>query len=183
MKCNAMMMNLTEQDMLELWKMRLGLTQSRRDCVIEREDGEDFDAKLLMDIRQWYASLLASAVTDWLPVEDVSDKLDVKTSDDGVVTVVLPDNCVRPVAFHVRGWKCDAAQFHVSGTIVAKQQDVEWLKGDSSRPIAVVDDTVISLYSVKSGEKAVVDKALCVVKPTDGSYIFSEEALQTMPNI
>lgn len=218
------MINLSEDEMLDLWKTRIGLMQARRDCTIEREDGIDLDGELLVEIQQWYATLLATAPVEWLPTEDLaaatvtaaddtedddadddseSDTADDEDSDDttvtdtaittselevttdaaGVVTVVLPSRFVRPVAWHVEGWACDVVTFHAPDSVVARQQAVEWLRGGGARPVAVLHADCLKLYSVAPGDTATVDKAISVVRPDDGSYQFSQEALSTMPSM
>lgn len=176
------MMNLTEAEMLELWKLRFNMMPARRDCVVERVDGADIDGKLMIDIRQWYATLLATAPIEWLPVEDVVGDVVAQVSVNGVISVVMPDRCVRPVAWHVKSWATDVTQFHSPDSLVGRQQTVEWLRGCDARPVAVVNGNVLKLYSSSDGIKAAVDKAQCVVRPADGSFQFSEEALSTIPN-
>lgn len=178
-RCKTMMLNLTEQEMLDMWKLRIGLTQARRDCTVEREDGIDVDALLLSDIRQWYAHTLASAPTHLLPVEDVAGSVFADIATDGSITVELPDNCVRPLCWHVEGWECDVTTFHSPDSLIAMQQSVKWLRGNEARPIAVLHDSVLKLYSVTPGFGGDIDKALCVVRPADGSYQFGSELIST----
>lgn len=181
MKCKTMMLDLSEKEMLDLWKLKTGFMQARNDCSVEREDSVDLDGKLMVDIRQWYANLLKTAPADWLPVEDVTDEIFTDTDVDGTITVTLPDNCVRPLAWHVEGWATDVAEFYEPNSVVGKQQTVEWLRGTESHPVAILTGVTLRLYSVAPGAGGAVDKALCVVKPTDGTYQFSEEALSTIP--
>ena len=111
-----MMISLDEEDMLELWKTRLRLLPARRDCVIERDDGIDIDQVLLQDIKEWYAWLLWHGNVAWLPVEDVSNDVMAQIDDEGVVTVSLPSQCVRPVEWKLGGWKCGVTRFYQTGT-------------------------------------------------------------------
>ncbi len=178
-RCKAMMLNLTEQEMLDLWKLRLGLTQARRDCTVEREDGINVDALLLSDIRLWYARTLASAPAHLLPVEDVAEKVFADIGTDGTITVNLSDNCVRPLCWHVEGWERDVTTFHSPDSLIAMQQSVKWLRGNEARPVAVLHGSVLKLYSVDPGLGGGIDKALCVVRPADGSYQFGSELIST----
>ena len=178
-RCKTMMLNLTEQEMLDLWKLRIGLTQARRDCTMEREDGIDADALLLSDIRQWYAHTLALAPTHLLPVEDVAGSVFADIATDGSITVKLPDNCVRPLCWHIEGWERDVTTFHSPDSLIAMQQSVKWLRGNEAHPIAVLHDSVLKLYSVTPGFGGDIDKALCVVRPADGSYQFGSELIST----
>lgn len=182
-RCNAAMMNLTEQEMIELWKLRLGLTQARRDCTIEREDGIDVDARLLTDIRKWYAHQLATASVHLLPVEDFAGSVFADVATDGSITVQLPDRCVRPVCWHVEGWSRDVVTYYSPDSVVARQQAVEWLRGNEARPVAVLADNELKLYSIPPGAGGDIDKARCVAYPADGSYQFGAELLSTIKDL
>lgn len=177
---NDLMMDLTEDEMLELWKSRFRLLPARRDCTIEREDGIDIDAVLLTDIREWYAGLLLKGDVEMLPVEDLSKELFADVSTDGVVTVPLPACCVRPVEWHVEGWERSVTRFYHPSTVEARCQNNFYLRGDTYNPAAVIFEDRLVLYSVKPGVDALVDKALCVVRPAGGHYKFNEAALATI---
>ena len=183
MRSEALMMNLSASQMLDLWKMRSGYSVARRDCAIERDDGIDVDEYFTLEMNRWYAQLLAEAPVEWLPVEDLAAELGVTTDACGVVEAVVPACCVRPVEWHVEGWKRDVVTFHPAGSPEALRQGVEWLRGSAERPVAVVSTGKVTLYSVKPGSEAVVDKALCVVRPADGSFRFSQAALATLPDV
>lgn len=174
------MMNLTEEEMLELWKTRLRLLPARRDCTIERDDGIDIDSVLMLDIREWYARLLVGGNAGWLPVEDLSHEAECETDDEGVVMVQLPPGCVRPVEWKLAGWKNSVVQFHAPGSYKAMCQRNIYLRGDAVSPVAVLHDDCLVLYSVEPGTVVVVEQARCVVRPADGSFCFHEAALSTM---
>ena len=174
------MINLTEEEMLELWKTRLRLLPARRDCAVERDDGIDIDNVLLTDIREWYARLLAGGSVQWLPVADLSAEVECATDDEGVVTAQLPPQCVRPVEWKPAGWKRGVVQFHAVGSYTDMCQRNIYLRGDALAPVAVLHDDRLVLYSVEPGTAAVVEQARCVVRPADGSYCFHEAALSTM---
>ena len=70
-------MELSESEMLDLWKTMMQLQPAHYGCTIERTDGIDIDELLLIHIRKWYASLLLSAPDGIVPVEDVKDRLSV----------------------------------------------------------------------------------------------------------
>lgn len=175
-----MMISLDEEDMLELWKTRLRLLPARRDCVIERDDGIDIDQVLLQDIKEWYAWLLWHGNVAWLPVEDVSNDVMAQIDDEGVVTVPLPSQCVRPVEWKLGGWKCGVTRFYQPGSYEAMCQRNIYLRGDIYAPVAVLHDNRLVLYSLSPGDVPSVSVARCVVRPADGSYRFSQAALSTM---
>lgn len=80
-------------------------------CAIERTDGIDIDELLLIHIRKWYASLLLSAPDGIVPVEDVKDRLSVMVADNGVVTAMVPPECVRPVEWKLKAWQKSVTLF------------------------------------------------------------------------
>lgn len=174
------MMTLSEAEMLELWKTRLRLLPVRRDCVIERDDGIDIDAVLLLDIREWYARLLAGGNVDWLPVEDLCDDVSAEVDVEGVVTAMLPPGCVRPVEWMLEGWERSVVEFYRAGSYKAMCQNNIYLRGDETCPVAVLHDNCVKLYSITPGDDVTVSMARCVVRPSDGSYRFDEAALSTM---
>ncbi len=175
-----MMFNLDEEEMLELWKTRLRLLPARRDCTIERDDGIDIDQVLLLDIKEWYAWLLWHGDASLLPVEDLSGDVSPQIDDEGVVTVPLPSQCVRPVEWRLDGWRCGVTQFHLAGSYEALCQRNIYLRGDTYSPVAVLHDDRMMLYSLSPGDVPSLAVARCVVRPVDGSYRFAQAALGTM---
>ncbi len=61
MENTSQFMELSESEMLDLWKTMMQLQPAHYGCAIERTDGIDIDELLLIHIRKWYASLLLSA--------------------------------------------------------------------------------------------------------------------------
>ena len=181
MKCETMMMKLSEQEMLDLWKLRCGYVTPRRDCYLERDDDVELDTELLHRIRAWYADLLMNAPADMLPVEDVAADCNVGAGFDGAVLLRLPDRCVRVLAVRLNGWKRDAAVMHPAGSAADLRQGVEWLRGTPDYPVAIADSDGLRLYPAPDGGSVEVAKALCVVRPADGSYQFAEPLLGTLP--
>ena len=83
-------MNLSELEMLNLWKLHHGYSTPRRDCALERDDDAELDSLLLDEMRAWYANLLLTASPDLLPVEDVSEDCTVTKMAEGMVEMKLP---------------------------------------------------------------------------------------------
>ena len=65
------MMDLSADEMLELYKTMTHLAPVRRECTIERDDGIDLDAWLTLRLQQWYAQLLLTA-PDLVPGKEKS---------------------------------------------------------------------------------------------------------------
>ncbi|MGN1246451.1 MAG: hypothetical protein ACI4UN_07430 [Muribaculaceae bacterium] len=178
MNCESMMMNLSELEMLDLWKLHHGYTMPRRDCAVEREDDAYLDALLLDEMRAWYANLLMTAPPELLPQEDVRADCSATYSADGGVKLELPARCVRVLAVRMNGWKRDATTVHEAGSAADMRQSVEWLRGTTEHPVAIADrGGTLRLYSVPKATKPAVEKVQCVVRPDDGSYRFAQSLL------
>ncbi|MDD6777656.1 MAG: hypothetical protein PUD91_01285 [Bacteroidales bacterium] len=181
MKCEAMMMSVTEKEMIDLWKLKCGYTTPRRDCYLERDDDVELDELLVVQLRAWYAGLLLTAPPHLLPVEDVSTDCTVAVEGTGAAVVTLPERCVRPLAVRISGWESDATEFHSEGSAAHKRQSVEWLRGTLQHPVAIAGERELRLYPVPDGVRPTVLKARCVVRPKDGSYSFATSLLDTLP--
>ena len=182
MENTSQFMRLDEGEMLNLWKTIMHLQPVRRDCTIERDDGIDVDALLLVKIRQWYACLLQSAPEGVVPVEDVKDHLSLMMADNGVVTAIVPPECVRPVEWKLSAWKKSVTLFLQPDVPEAAYLHNEWTRPGVCEPAAVDYGNRILLFSLPEGELPIFDMARCVVRPADGTYAFHASALSTIPS-
>ena len=169
--------------MLGLWKLLLHLKPDRRDCIVERDDGVSLDDWLLGQIDLWYAHLLATAPVEWLPVEDVASALSPSADAQGVVTVAVPERCVRPVEWLLAGWQAPVSAFIQPGTAAEQAEQNVWTRSGKCRPAAVDYGDRLVLYSLDAGDAPVVTRARCVVRPADGTYVFHREALATVEDL
>lgn len=175
-------MHLSENEMLNLWKTVMHLQPVHRDCTIERTDGIDVDELLLLHIRQWYATLLQSASTCVVPVLDVKSALtDVTVASNGVVTVAVPPQCVRPVEWKLSAWDKSVTLFLQPGAPEAAYLHSEWTRPGACDPAAVDYGDRILLFTLPEGTQPTFDMARCVVRPADGTYSFHRSALATIP--
>ena len=175
------MINLTESEMLAMWKRLMHIDVVRRECVIERDDGIMLDDVLIHHIRQWYAHLLLTAPLHWLPIDDVGAQVQLSVDDDGVVTAVLPESFVRPVEWKLAGWKHSVTVFVEPDSQEALRQCSPWLRGGCANPVIVKYDDRLMLYSVEPGTSPVLVIARCVAVPSDNRYMFHHDALETLP--
>ena len=174
-------LHLSESEMLNIWKNLLGLEPHLCGCTIEREDGANVDARLITRMRQWYASLLLSAPENLLPVEDVKDELALMVADNGVVTAIVPPQCVRPVEWKLAPWKKSVTLFLQPGAPETAYLHNEWTRPGIHHPAAVDFGNRILLFSLPDGELPIMDMARCVVRPADGTYKLHSSALKTIP--
>lgn len=181
MENNDLMLNLSEQEMLALWRNVMCLDPVRRECSVERDDGIDLDGKLTTHLRQWYAKLLLTAPLELVPVEDEKADVVLEAEADGVVVATLPSQAVRPVEWELAGWQCAVTDFLSPDDERARRQLSAWTRSGPSNPAAVMHNRQIRLYSTMPGTMPVLTAAWCVVKPDDNRYIFHRAALETLP--
>lgn len=166
--------------MLDLWKTMMQLQPAHYGCTIERTDGIDIDELLLIHIRKWYASLLLSAPDGIVPVEDVKDLLSVMVADNGVVTAMVPPECVRPVEWKLKAWQKSVTLFLQPNVPEAAYLHNEWTRPGVCDPAAVDYGNRILLFTLPDGELPIFDMARCVVRPTNGKYVFHASVLECL---
>lgn len=181
MENTSQFMRLTESEMLNLWKTVMHLQPVHSGLSVERSDGVDLDAILLTRIRQWYAQLLQSAPENVVPVADVKDALSVSVADNGVVTAVVPPQCVRPVEWKLKGWKKSVTLFLEPGAPEVAYMYNDWTSPGIFDPAAIDFGDRLLLFSLPAGELPEVEVARCVVRPADGTFAFHASALSTIP--
>ncbi|MBR1803646.1 MAG: hypothetical protein IJ775_01900 [Muribaculaceae bacterium] len=175
------MTNVSELEMLALWKQVMRVEPVRRECVVERDDGIDLDAFLLTHLRQWYAHLLLTAPLEWVSVEDMSADVMLTADDEGVVTAVKPERYVRAVEWKLAGWAHSVTRFLAPDDAQAVLQRSLWTRGGPCRPAIVEHYDRLELFSVKPGASPVLLMARCVAVPAEGRYVLHQDALSTLP--
>lgn len=174
------MMKMSEQEMMNLWKLRTGIMPLRQGCTIEREDGIDVEFLSFLDMREWYANLLKEAPIDWLPCREMKDELSLKVDTDNVGCISLPEGCIRPVRIKLASWQRGVEQFWEATTPVAMLQENNYSRGNAANPVIITESQALRLY-VCSGAEERIENAMCIAYPKDGSYEFAELALSTIP--
>ena len=91
-----MIVELTRDDMLRLWRTRAGLEPLRTDCRVEAVDGTDADSVLEPMMRAWYLNLLDTADTRLLRTEDVSHEIVLTRCDEHEAVEGMVPEHVRP---------------------------------------------------------------------------------------
>lgn len=175
------LLNLSEEEMVSLWRRVMHLDPVRRECTVERDDGIDVDGLLRLHLRQWYAQLLRTAPLAWLPVEDLRTQVTLTASTDGVVTATLPVRCVRPVEWQLAGWQNSVTEFATPDSPMARRQHSPWTRSGTERPAAVLHGHRLLLYSLPPGVTPVLALARCVAAPSNGHYALRHDALGTLP--
>ena len=171
--------NLSESEMLALWKQVMHLDTPRRDCTVEWDDGIDLDALLLTHINQWYAHQLNNAPSHLLPIEDLVAQVPINTRN-GIVIATIPVQCVRPIEWKLAEWQRSVTEFLDPCSHEAMLQLNEWTRGGASNP-AIIDYGFQMLMMSTAGASPQLELARCVVRPADGTYQFHGDLLSTIP--
>lgn len=90
-------MQLTHQQMLNLWRHAQGFAPLHCDCAVERLDAIDIDLELARRMRSWYLDLLDNAPLRYLILTDIAPRLDFKPAGQGLKHASLPPD-VRRIA-------------------------------------------------------------------------------------
>ena len=170
--------NLTESEMLALWKQLARLDTPRRDCDVEWDDGVDVDELLLTHINQWYGELLLKQPAELLPVEDVKSQVTIDARD-GMAIASVPQQCVRPVEWKLTEWKRSVTEFLDPCSHEAMLQLNEWTRGGKYNP-AIIDYGFQLIMMSTTNASPQLELARCVVRPADGTYQFHSSLLSTI---
>lgn len=169
--------DLSEGEMLALWKRVHRLEDLRRECVIERVDGINLDAYLTERMRQWYSQLLLTAPVEWLPVEDLREEVTLSVeSAGGYVVAKLPSRCVRVLEVRLSGWRTGVCRMSPPESEAALRQRTPWLRAGVADPVVVDHGDHLLLYGIGEGEPSLAS-ARCVAVPAGGRYRFAAAAL------
>lgn len=177
MENNNQFYNLTESEMLDLWKQVMHLDTPRRDCTVEWDDGINMDALIMTHIKQWYAQLLATAPPQLLPIEDVKNQISLSTCN-GMIVATVPETCVRPVEWLLAGWQHSITEFLAPSSHEATLQLNPWTRGGECNP-AIIDYGNKLVMTIGSSTPK-LELARCVVRPSDGTYRFHSQLLSTI---
>lgn len=174
-------MNLSENEMLALWRQVMNIDVNRTNCQVEVDDGIEIDALLRTHIKQWYDNLLETAPLQWLPQTDVASQAVATANSEGVVNIELPNGCVRLSQLMLQGWQQPVTQFHQPDDDVALMQTSPYLRGALCNPVAVLYEQSVMAYSIEPGTQPVVTQLLAVMRNDAGKYVFSRSAIATIP--
>ena len=166
--------------MLALCKRVMKLEPTRRNCTVERTDGIDINAWIMMRARSWYARLLMEAPTGWLPVEDLKDEIAVTNCGDGAAMAITAGRYIRPVEWQLAGWHQSVTTFALPGDAVALMQRNPWTRAGACDPVIVDHGNWLTLYGTEPDVEPTIALARCVALPADGNFVFHQAAIQSL---
>lgn len=174
------MLNLTREEMLNYYKTLTHTTPVLRDCTLERADGIDLDAYMLQRLDQWYATVLAQAPAEFLPIDDVKDEVRLTLLPSGVVSANVPARCVRPVEWMLSDWRHSVTLMALPGSPQALAQRSPWTQAGPNDPVIVDHGNHLLLCSTGSATPT-LSMARCVVRPANGQFTFHPAVLTQHP--
>lgn len=172
-----MKIRLSQDEMLDLWRLRHALEPLRSDCVVTRADGIDLDSFLLQDIHDWYLRLLDTAPVEYLAPSDISRNVALSCDDKGVGSIILPENCRRVIELRLDCWKQPALISTDLASPIAMMQQNPYSRGNTSAPVALHSHRLLNLYSVPPDVDASITRLLCIMQPDDGFFEMDQRAL------
>lgn len=181
-----------EQEMLDYWKMRLGLADLTGSLHVKRHNGAALEAKLLSDIRAWYADLLYTAPAEKLPITDMTAEATASYVDDTAIEVVLPPRAVRVVSVELDGWGAPLSDFVSSNSTTGRRQLNPLTRNGRWHPVGVLYPGRMRLYGViprheweglLAGQNPLTPTPLTrlrvIATPADTSFALDESLLLT----
>ncbi len=170
-------MRYTEDELLALWKRRMGLLEQDCGCVVTHQDGADMDVLLRERLRSWYAEMLRGAPAELLPLREVSGEIQrITFGEDGRIRFHLPAEYSRVVSVKVGGWTLDVKRFEKAGSRRDRLALWPGLEPTEDEPLVVVAGRMVEAAPV--GE---LGELWVVAGPEDGSYELDEALLAQLP--
>lgn len=174
-----MLLELTQDDMIDRWLLHKGFEPLRSDCIVGRSDGANLREIARQECELWYEQMLREADPKLLPVENLADDSSIilSSSSSGGILFTLPERVVRPVGVKLSSW-LRAADIVDYDTDMARRQLNPYLCGGIEHPVAVHHplQRTLELFSPVYNDLDILDTLLCVVRRYDEEgeplYIF-----------
>lgn len=176
-----MIVRLSPEEMLRVWKLRRYHEPLRADCEVTRADGLDLERLQMMEMKEWYLKQLDTADTRLLEVSDIAKDVALKRRPDGSATITLPEECRRVVEVSLDGW-LQPTRLATPGSRLALLQQSEFSRGGVTEPVAVMHTGYIHLYSPPA-EVAAISTLKCICEPLSGEYVMDEILLETIKHV
>lgn len=176
------MLTFTEDELLALLHTTHRTAMIGADGSLIRADGIDMDEMFRVQLRNNYASLLASGNIDLLPVTDETDTLaPLLQIDSGtcIATLTLPASVISPVEILLSGWDIPLSKFVVPESPEAMLQKSVYTRAGSVNPVGVLYPDRLLLYTAPQADSKLLLARMVARQPV-GTYVFPEAALPFM---
>lgn len=165
-----MIIELTEQQMVDKWLLRKGFEPLRSDCQIVRSDGVNLREIARQECELWYEKILREAPAELLPTENLANDSSIvlSTCIAGSILFTLPERVVRPVGVKLSSW-FRAADVVDEDSAAARLQYNPYLRGGMEHPVAVHHKLQhrLELFSPVYNDFDTLNTLICVVRKYD----------------
>lgn len=165
-----MLLELTQDEMIDKWLLREGFEPLRSDCIVSRSHGVNLREIARRECALWYEKLLREADAELLPVENLADDSSIMLSAtlSGSIMFTLPEKVVRPVGVKLSSW-LRAADIVPPDSATARLQRNPYLRGGMENPVAIYHplERKVELFSPAYNNHDILDSLLCVVRKYD----------------
>lgn len=174
-----MKLTLDQSEMLALWKRRHFIEPLRADCLIERTDGIDIDARCREEMRAWYLDLLRHGPVEALAPAEIASDCRAVVSPEGVAELILPAGVERILSVQLSGWSRPATVITDPRHPAARLQENPFSRGGAEAPVAIwmPGSDVVRLMSPAVAAGTPVASVLAAVDSGPELYTFDEQAV------
>lgn len=137
-----------ERELIELWKVKRGLLPSP--STGELEQYTPLDARIAIEIREWYNNLLLTADSRYLPVEDVASESESEYVSDSGMDVTVPSRAVRFVELKMPEWRVGRRLLNSPADDLSLLQGFALAAGSVEQPVIVDMWPTLHVHGVKA---------------------------------
>lgn len=168
----------SEETLAAEWRAQHGLEAAGS---AELSTGEyHLEALLSQRLRRWYASLLAEAPAERLPVRDLKGNIsEARLLPTGALMIRLPREGFQLVEVMMPEWEKPVRTFHTPGSPAALRQRDGWRRSTPKDPVVIRDGDTLYIYGVNEIEPAAagqgvarLERLLMTAWPEGGYYEF-----------
>ncbi len=152
-------------------RLRQQLAMEPVDEAVSRIDSPGALRRMELRMADAYIDGLLSLSPAELPLTDLTAEAVLSSPQGGEpCELLLPPNCLRPVAVRMAGWGRDATIVE-AGSATALAQDNPFSRGGTARPIAVRESgSRLTLYTPPRNLPPALTSLLAIALPPDGIY-------------
>lgn len=176
-------MRLTQEQLLDIVKLKRGLLPALNDASCERFDALNIDRQLAIELRQRYLELLSRGDDDMVQWTDISSRLQFQTLDYNISVARLPVDVVRikhvSVATSLFDVEVHTLSADDSKLVILNRKMRHIKKGECGGGFTTRAWICGDKLYVHHGDVPAVtpDKVMAVVDPGDEYYDMDERAL------
>lgn len=173
---------LNDSELVSKWRLyHYREPDLRLSASVQREDGIDMDAILLLEAQQWYDQFLSNGPEDLLPVREAHDtELLLEGEQRDSWKVVLTTVVRRVVRVKLDVWLRSAEPLTDLDSAEARMQLSPMTCGGMHHPVATFSDGVLRLYSAPAEAEPELKELVVVEEPQPGEYKMDQRALLLM---